>query len=84
MRILENEINLSVQVSTAFTWFKDLDKNYVKWHPPTHQDFVWLSDKPIIKSSRFCFEEDIKGHKHKMLMEISEYVENEKLFFISV
>ena len=84
MRILENELKLSVPISIAFTWFKDLDKNYLKWHPPTHHDFVWLSDKPIGKGSQFYFEEDIQGHNHKMLMEISEYVENVKLSFFSV
>lgn len=84
MRILENELNLSAPVSTAFNWFKDLDKNYLKWHPPTHKNFVWLSDKPIGKGSRFSFEENVKGNKHKMLMEVSEYIENKKLSFVSL
>jgi hypothetical protein len=83
MRILENELNISVPVSAAFNWFKDLDKNYLKWHPPTHKNFVWLSDKPIGKGSRFSFEENIKGNNHKMFMEVSEYIENEKLSFVS-
>ncbi|MCF8044198.1 MAG: hypothetical protein K9K65_16245 [Desulfarculaceae bacterium] len=84
MRIIEDELNISVPVSTAFNWFKDLDKNYLKWHPPTHENFVWLSDKPIGKGSRFSFEESIKGNKHKMLMEVSEYIENKKLSFVSL
>ena len=84
MRILEDELKLSVPISVAFRWFKDLEKNYLKWHPPTHLDFVWLSDKPIGKGSQFYIKEDVKGHKHKMLMEVSEYVENAKLSFFSV
>jgi hypothetical protein len=84
MRIIENELYILAPVSTAFNWFKDLDKNYLKWHPPTHKNFNWLSDKPIGKGSRFSFEENIKGYKHKMLMEVSEYIENEKLSFVSL
>ncbi len=84
MKIIENELNLLVPINIAFNWFKDLDKNYLKWHPPTHLDFLWLSDKPIEKGSKFCFEEDINGHKHTMLMEVSEYVENSRLSFASV
>jgi hypothetical protein len=83
MRIIENELNISAPAGNAFNWFKDLDKNYLKWHPRAHKSFVWLSDKPIGEGSRFSFEENIKGHKHKMLMEVSEYVENEKLSFLS-
>ncbi len=83
MRIIENELNISAPVSRAFNWFKDLDKNYFKWHPHAHKSFVWMSDKPVGKGSLFAFEENIKGHKHKMLMEVSEYIENEKLSFLS-
>jgi hypothetical protein len=84
MRILENELDISTPVGKAFNWFKDLDKNYLKWHPPTHKNFVWLSDKPIAKGSRFSFEENINGNNHKMVMEVSEYIENKKLAFVSL
>ena len=81
MRILEDELKLFVPIKIAFKWFENLDENYLRWHPKAHHEFVWLSGKPIRKGSRFYFIESIKGHKHKMLMEVSEYVENSKLSF---
>lgn len=84
MEILEDELKLSVPTDVAFQWFKDLDKNYVNWHPPTHLKFAWLTEKPIGKDSKFYFEENINGHKHKMFMKVTEYIENEKLSFSSI
>ena len=84
MKLLEDELKLTVPIKTAFKWFENLEKNYLRWHPNAHKEFVWLSSKPIKKGSRFYFVENIKGHKHKMLMEVSEYVENSKLSFLSI
>ena len=50
---------------------------------PNPPEFCLALRKPIGKGSRFYFEEEIKGHKHKMLMEITEYIENAKLSFSS-
>ncbi len=83
MRIINNELHISAPIDTVFSWFKNLDKNYLKWHPPTHQEFVWQSDKPIGKGTKFCFKEEIEGHKHKFFMVITDYIENERLSFAS-
>jgi hypothetical protein len=83
MRIINNELYISAPIDTVFSWFKDLDKNYFKWHPSTHQEFVWLSGKPIDKGTKFYFREDIEGHKHTLFMVFTEYVENKRLSFVS-
>lgn len=53
MRELKHKLTISTPVQSAFDWFKNFDENYVKWHPIAHQQFKWLSDKPITKGSLF-------------------------------
>lgn len=84
MRELNYNHSVAISVDHVFDWFKNLDKNYLTWHPQTHKNFQWLSEKPVMKGSVFLFEEQIKGHNHKMLMKISEFVENQQLSFSSI
>ncbi len=84
MREITHTTTLPFSAHTVFDWFKNLDENYIKWHPVAHQNFEWLSQKPIGEGSLFYFVENIKGHQHKITMRITEYREDAKLSFDSV
>ena len=84
MRILNYSHTIAVSTEQVFDWFKNLDKNYIKWHPATHKYFQWLTGKPIKKGAIFRFEEQIEEHTHKMVMKVSEYIENKRLSFSSL
>lgn len=84
MRVLNFSHTIAVPAKQAFDWFINLDKNYIKWHPTTHKNFQWLSEKPVMKGSIFTFEEQIEDHRHKMIMTVSEFIENQRLSFLSV
>jgi hypothetical protein len=84
MRELKHQLTIAATLSVTFDWFKNLDENYIRWHPEAHQKFEWLSGKPIRRGSIFSFEENIRGHHHKMLMQVTEYEENMRLSFSSI
>ena len=84
MRLLTYKHSIAVPVDQAFDWFVNLEKNYINWHPVTHKNFQWLSEKPVMKGSIFTFEEQIEGHSHKMVMEISDFIENQRISFSSI
>ena len=81
MRLINYKHSIAVPVDQAFDWFVYLEKNYILWHPETHKNFQWLSDKPVMKGSVFKFEEKIEGHSHKMVMEISDFIKNQRITF---
>ena len=84
MRVINHSHSIGVSSDRAFNWFTNLDKNYITWHPDSHINFQWLSGKPVKEGSTFIFEEQIRRHKHKMLMKISDFAENQRLSFSSI
>ncbi|MCX6224557.1 MAG: hypothetical protein NTV01_07360 [Bacteroidia bacterium] len=84
MREVTHTTTLPFDAHTVFDWFKNLDENYIQWHPIAHQQFEWLTQKPIGEGTLFYFVENIKGHQHKITMRIAEYKEDIKLSFAMV
>ncbi len=84
MREVTHTTTLPFDVHTVFGWFKNLDENYIQWHPVAHQKFEWLTQKPVGEGTLFYFVENIKGHQHKITMKITEYKEDVKLSFTLV
>ncbi|MBT8340897.1 MAG: hypothetical protein HKP58_06150 [Desulfatitalea sp.] len=84
MREITHTITLPFDVRTVFEWFKNLEKNYIQWHPVAHQHFEWLTEGPVREGTRFSFVERIKKHQHKITARITDYKKDEKFSWASI
>jgi hypothetical protein len=84
MREITHTIILPFDVHTVFGWFKNLDENYIQWHPVAHQQFKWLTEKPVGEGTRFYFVESIKDHQHKITARITDYKEDRTFSWASM
>lgn len=84
MREITHTITLPFDVHTVFEWFKNLEENYIQWHPVAHQQFEWLTEKPVREGTQFSFVESIKKHQHKITARITDYKEDRRFSWASM
>ncbi len=78
--ILTDSIEIKAAPEEIWDFFKNLEKNYIDWHPDDHKKFVW-DGKPMQTGSKWYGEEMIHGHLFKLNGRIGEVIPFRKIVF---
>lgn len=66
---IENSIFIAASPEKVYSFFKEIDSNYLNWHPE-HLKFEWVKGKGLEVGTVFYFEEEIGG---KLLKKEARY-----------
>jgi len=74
---ISHSIEIKCSPKKVFDFFKNLDKNYRKWHPKDHVVFKLIKGKPLKVGSIAYAEEYMHGKLHKLKLEFTKITPEE-------
>ena len=78
--ILTDTIEIKSSPEDIWSFFVNLEENYIDWHPIDHKKFVWTG-KPMEQGTRWYAEEMVHGHLFKLKGTIGEVIPFRKIVF---
>jgi hypothetical protein len=58
--VFEDNILINSSCEKVYSFFEEMDKNYLKWHPE-HIRYEWRKGDKLAVGNKFYFEEEIAG-----------------------
>jgi hypothetical protein len=78
--VITDKIEIKSSPKEIWDFFRNLEQNYIDWHPIDHRKFIWTGE-PMKEGSRWYAEEMAHGRLFKLKGTIGEVIPYRKIIF---
>jgi len=78
--VLADTIEINSSPENIWSFFENLEENYIDWHPDDHIKFRWIGEA-MKTGTKWYAEEMVHGHLFKLKGIIGEVVPYQKIVF---